>query len=354
MKQRHPEELPLSEWERRALIKPLQRNFAVLDGAMKLLGMSVNGESILPFFSVLYWCADQHKCVAGIWLVPLSEAFNCVVKWQYRRARPAWMDPDVRLLSWSSEYSFPSSHSQLAWAVAHFMVAASSHPEAVTTSPALLCYGYAALVALSRVHCGIHYPSDVLVGSAWGLGTSVIYARLLPTLLPTLRRLLGGGESGTPAPPSSRLLASLSLPCLITAACVAIAYRRVLRHRHKDDENLHKWKKNACRGKHEKRELDPVEIPLGTGVAMCGVLAGLAIGEAFKQHVPLAYPASRRAAWARAVLGNVGLLAMFIGISELTPKRPVALYQTLRFIRYALVPIFILLIAPPAFNRLGL
>jgi membrane-associated phospholipid phosphatase len=352
MKQRHPEELPLSEWERRALIKPLQRNFAVLDGAMKLLGMSVNGESILPFFSVLYWCADQHKCVAGIWLVPLSEAFNCVVKWQYRRARPAWMDPDVRLLSWSSEYSFPSSHSQLAWAVAHFMVAASSHPEAVTTSPALLCYGYAALVALSRVHCGIHYPSDVLVGSAWGLGTSVIYARLLPTLLPTLRRLLGGGESGTPAP--SRLLASLSLPCLITAACLAIAYRRVLRHRHKDDENLHKWKKNACRGKHEKRELDPVEIPLGTGVAMCGVLAGLAIGEAFKQHVPLAYPASRRAAWARAVLGNVGLLAMFISISELTPKRPVALYQTLRFIRYALVPIFILLIAPPAFNRLGL
>ncbi len=50
-------------------------------------------------------------------------------------------------------------------------------------------------------------------------------------------------------------------------------------------------------------------------------------------------PASRRAAWARAVLGNVGLLAMFIGISELTPKRPVALYQTLRFIRYALVPV---------------
>ena len=290
--------------------------------------------------------------------MPLSEAFNGIVKWRLRRARPAWTDPKVRLLSWTSEYSFPSSHSQLAWAIAHFMVAASTHREAVTTSPALPCYAYAGLVALSRVHVGVHYPSDVVVGSAWGLASSMLYARLLPRVLPTLLRVLGGSEDGTRPPPAFTLLGALSLPLLLTAVSVALEYRRVMRERRKDEKSTEeqeaKWRQNACRGKYEKRELDPVNIPLGAYVSMCGVLAGLAVGEAFKQHVPLPYPATRKAALLRAVLGNVGLLAMFIGIAEMTPKRPFRLYQTLRFVRYALVPVYILLIAPTAFNRFGM
>ena len=44
------------------------------------------------------------------------------------------------------------------------------------------------------------------------------------------------------------------------------------------EEQEAKWRQNACRGKYEKRELDPVKIPLGAYVSMCGVLAGLAVG----------------------------------------------------------------------------
>ena len=58
-------------------------------------------------------CVDQHKCVCGIWLVPLNEIANGIVKWCTRRGRPAWDDPRVKLHSFSSEFSFPSSHAQV-------------------------------------------------------------------------------------------------------------------------------------------------------------------------------------------------------------------------------------------------
>ena len=87
---------------------------------------------------------------------------------------------------------------------------------------------------------------------------------------------------------------------------------------------------------------------------MLGVCFGLAVGITAKQHLPLAYPTSRLHAWLRALLGNVGLMAMFVAVSELTPKKPFALYHALRFLRYALVPIYILLLAPAGFRRAGI
>ena len=69
---------------------------------------------------------------------------------------------------WSSEYSFPSSHSQLAMALATFFVLGSAHEQAVTSTSAMVAFPLALCVGLSRIHAGLHYPSDVAVG--WFLG----------------------------------------------------------------------------------------------------------------------------------------------------------------------------------------
>ena len=69
--------------------------------------------------------------------VPLSEVANGVVKWLTRRGRPAWVDERVMMHQWSSEFSFPSSHSQLAAAVMTWLVLSSAHAEAATSTPAL-------------------------------------------------------------------------------------------------------------------------------------------------------------------------------------------------------------------------
>ena len=87
----------MSEWERSQIIIPLQKKLATVDFLAELLGLSVSGEFILPLFSTLYWCLDAHKCNAGIWLVPVSEIANGLIKWLFRRGRPGWVDSRVRI-----------------------------------------------------------------------------------------------------------------------------------------------------------------------------------------------------------------------------------------------------------------
>ena len=65
------------------------------------------------------------------------------------------------------EYSFPSGHTL--YAVAFTLVAVQGYP-----SLAWLLLPFAALVALSRIVLGLHYPSDVLAGALLGAGLALL------------------------------------------------------------------------------------------------------------------------------------------------------------------------------------
>jgi undecaprenyl-diphosphatase len=71
-------------------------------------------------------------------------------------------------------YSFPSGHTL--HAVLFTSMAVSAYPE---LAPVLI--PFAALVALSRVILGLHYPSDVVVGAAIGLGLAQLASGLSGT-----------------------------------------------------------------------------------------------------------------------------------------------------------------------------
>ena len=341
---KQPEPKPIrfkdaSEWERDTIILPLQ-SLRKFDIPTKLLGWSVQGESLLVLFACLYWAVDQYKCYAGIWLVPVSEVANGLIKWVTQRPRPLWEDERVQTRGWSSEYSFPSSHSQLAMALATFFVLGSAHEQAVTSTSAMIAFPLALCVGLSRIHAGLHYPSDVAVGWFLGALTAAAYCAALPTLLSISAALSFGTRA-----------AALCVPTLLTAAALVATFRAV-RATHAPLADA--WRRNASRGKYAKRELDPLNVPFGAYMGMVGVLAGLSTGESLMHRYPLPYPASASHAALRCVVGNIGLLVCFEGIAALTPKRPLALYSTLRFVKYAIVPVYILQLAPCAFEHFGI
>ena len=356
----------LGRVERERIILPLQR-LRLFDGLSKALGIAVTGECILPLFACLYWCLDQHKCNAGIWLVPLNEIFNGCIKWLVRRGRPYWEDDRVLAHSFSSEFSFPSSHAQLAAALATFFVRASAHPQATTTTPALPAYAFALLVGWSRVHAGVHYPSDVAVGLGLGALSATAYDALLPSLLamraPSALRNLAmlsvrasewrrAIPRNSPTRPAAAVRRRApQVPALVCVAAIRRCYTLAMAD---DGSDPPEWKRNACRGRYASRELDPRRVPMGLYSGMVGVLAGLALGQAFYRHVPLALAASGRLAWLRALVGNAGLMAMFESIAALTPARPLWLYALMRFLKYVNVPVFILLIGPLLFRALQL
>ncbi|MFI6869035.1 bifunctional phosphatase PAP2/diacylglycerol kinase family protein [Nocardia sp. NPDC050406] len=102
-------------------------------------------------------------------------AVNVVLKSVIARRRPAAeLQPvDRRLLKAPTSSSFPSGHSAAAAAFAT-AVALESPRTALAIAP------LAATVAYSRVHTGVHWPSDVFVGAAVGSAVALATRRWWP------------------------------------------------------------------------------------------------------------------------------------------------------------------------------
>jgi membrane-associated phospholipid phosphatase len=150
-----------------------------LDGAMTWASNAANHSKLwVTAAAALAATGRQGRrgAVRGLVAVGISSlTINAVVKVLLPRRRPersgTGKGDHVRMPTSSS---FPSGHSASAFA---FATAASTQlPQA-----SLPLYGLATIVGYSRVHTGVHYPSDVLtgavLGSAIGTVVPIIFAR---------------------------------------------------------------------------------------------------------------------------------------------------------------------------------
>jgi len=108
-----------------------------------------------------------------------SALMNIAIKPVARRRRPdrlAAEVPEARHVRMPTSHSFPSGHSAAA-----FAFAAGAGRTLPWTGPPLIIL--ASAVAYSRVHTGVHYPGDVVVGALCGVTiaelTNVAIDRLL-------------------------------------------------------------------------------------------------------------------------------------------------------------------------------
>ena len=89
--------------------------------------------------------------------------------------------------------SFPSGHAALSAALVTSW--GLSHPKWYVWGPGSV---WAVGVSLSRLHLGVHYPSDVLVGMSIGVGVAVLVHEFRGALTPGI--VEGGGRSLLQAP----------------------------------------------------------------------------------------------------------------------------------------------------------
>ncbi|MBR2047902.1 MAG: phosphatase PAP2 family protein [Oscillospiraceae bacterium] len=117
----------------------------------------------------LYWCVDKRQ---GYYLMAvgfLGTLANQFLKLTCRVPRPWVRDPNFTIVESAREgasgYSFPSGHSQTS--VGTFgVIARENRNKWVRSLATALCV----LVPLSRMYLGVHFLSDVLVGSGMALG----------------------------------------------------------------------------------------------------------------------------------------------------------------------------------------
>jgi membrane-associated phospholipid phosphatase len=111
----------------------------------------------------------QRAAGRGLIAIAIAAAVaNGPAKLIARRRRP-FSQSRPALINMPRSTSFPSGHTAAAFA---FATAASA--EMPILAPALV--PIAGAVAYSRVHTGVHYPSDVAAGLAIGIGSGVMAA----------------------------------------------------------------------------------------------------------------------------------------------------------------------------------
>ena len=95
------------------------------------------------------------------------------MKYGFGRDRPFVTYPELDNLVHPTDPSFPSGHTSVAFTTATSLTLA--YPKWYVYVPAFL---WAGAVGYSRMHLGVHYPSDVLVGALIGSGTAFLSSYL--------------------------------------------------------------------------------------------------------------------------------------------------------------------------------
>ena len=99
----------------------------------------------------------------------LNEGLKLGLKYAINRDRPFETDPDIIPKISADGPSFPSGHTSSAFETATSVTLA--YPKWYIIVPS---YAWAGTVAYSRMHLGVHYPSDVLAGAVIGAGSAYL------------------------------------------------------------------------------------------------------------------------------------------------------------------------------------
>ncbi len=275
-------------------------------------------------FPVLYWAVSRRVGLrVGVMLL-LSAGLNEAAKLAGRTPRPTFLDPSLGVVE-ETTLGAPSGHAQnglVVWGV----LAAELRRRWVWVAALVLI----ALLGLSRIHLGVHYPVDLVVG--WALGGLLLlgYLRWREPLTAWLESRSARAKIG------ASLAGSLALVVLAIAARLAFL----------DWQPPTSW-----------IGIDAGRWPMGLSHAVtpAGALFGLGVGTVwlasaggFRVDGPL---------WQRALrclVGLAGVLALWQGLGALFPggEDPVALAY--RWLRYTAVGVWITGLAPLLFVRLGL
>jgi len=115
-------------------------------------------------------------CLAATWVLN-----DLVIKTLIQRPRPYLSLHELSILvPRRNDYSFPSGHTSTSFACAFVMARMNGRRWAWV-------YIIAAMIALSRLFVGIHYPSDVLAGALFGTLSAAVIS-VLALRLPFFRK----------------------------------------------------------------------------------------------------------------------------------------------------------------------
>jgi membrane-associated phospholipid phosphatase len=118
------------------------------------------------------------NCCVEVAATAVCGGITFLLKYSVNRDRPFITYPDIKKKSYAGTPSFPSGHTSGAFATATSI--SLSYPKWYIIIPS---YTWAGAVGYSRMHLGVHYPSDVLAGALIGSGCAYLTFKINQKLL---------------------------------------------------------------------------------------------------------------------------------------------------------------------------
>lgn len=303
-----------------------------LAGPMRSVSLLGNEEFYLLIMPALYWSIDGVLGLRMALILLLTTGFNTAFKIVFHSPRPYWYDLRVQALSTETSFGLPSGHSQHS---------ASIWGLAATAAPGKWAKGFFILliflIGFSRILLGVHFISDVVLG--WIIGGLLLWA-YLKIEKPIWARVR-----------------SLSLPQMVTLALVsAIALMLVILSTTAllgGWEMPDEWKQNALTAA-AGNVINP--LSLDGAFTLPGTWFGMLSGAAWMYHKYGGFNAAGtpKQRVLRYWVGVIGVFVFWYGLGAVFPRNPDALSYALRFFRYTLIGLWISVIAPLIFQRIGL
>jgi membrane-associated phospholipid phosphatase len=144
-----------------------------MDGTMKAITNFDYPVSIAAPIGELAWgySKGDKTAISNGWQTvggfAINGALTFGLKYAVNRPRPYATYKDLQPYETYTEQSFPSGHSSFAFCTATSL--SICYPKWYVIGPSYL---WAAAVGYSRLHLGVHYPSDVLAGAIVGAGSA--------------------------------------------------------------------------------------------------------------------------------------------------------------------------------------
>jgi membrane-associated phospholipid phosphatase len=145
------------------------------DGAMEFISNTAAPVAFgapLIFYAVGHFkknAITKHKAIYMGTTVIVSTIISSSLKRIIKEDRPFNTYPDIEKLTNGGGYAMPSGHTSNAFALATSL--SIVHPRWYVIVPS---FAWAASVGYSRIHLGVHYPSDVIAGPLVGAGSAYL------------------------------------------------------------------------------------------------------------------------------------------------------------------------------------
>jgi hypothetical protein len=298
---------------------------------MKFFTLLGSEEFFLVALPLIYWCVDAGAGLRIGAIILFTGCINDILKLSMHGPRPYWVSTQVKAFSAETTFGVPSGHAQIAvglWGMAAAQIKRSW--------AWLVAIFIILMVGLSRLYLGVHFPHDVLLG--WAIGALVLWAFLRgwDVIAVWAKRKSLGQQVG--------LAFALSMILMI----FGIIGFGTLRGWVIPAE----WLANAKLA--GVTDL-PAPISLNNTITSSAVLFGMLAGLAWMNSRG-GYD-TQGGVWQRAARllpGLLGTLIFYLGLKAIFPRADDFLSYFLRYIRFALVGMWISAGAPWVFQKLGL